>query len=200
MAVISWKTGVSGNWSQPSNWSSNTVPGIGDDVTIDAVGSYTVTADGFPSGSNNFANSLTINAPTATLAIASLRSLEVEGMLLITSGTIDGPGELFTGGLVNISGQPLTLGGGLVWDTRSAQNLTKANVNLSVPINVGDAAGLSATILDEGTFSLTTDAAGIGLNLVAGSLGTATFNNGNGGTLAKTGGTGTSHFYANYTD
>jgi hypothetical protein len=77
MAVISWKTGVSGNWSQPSNWSSNTVPGIGDDVTIDAVSCYTVTADGFPNSSNNFANP-TINAPTATLSIASLRLLEVD--------------------------------------------------------------------------------------------------------------------------
>jgi hypothetical protein len=126
MAAISWKTNISGNWSQASNWSNDTVPGIGDDVTIDAVGSYAVTADGFPNGSNNFVKSLTINAPMDTLAIASLRSLEVEGMMSVTSGTIDGMGELFTGGPVNISGQPLTLGGGLVWDTRSAQNLTKA--------------------------------------------------------------------------
>jgi hypothetical protein len=39
------------------------------------VSSDTVTADGFPNSSNNFANSLTISAPTATLSIASLRSL-----------------------------------------------------------------------------------------------------------------------------
>jgi fibronectin-binding autotransporter adhesin len=65
----------------------------------------------------------------------------------------------------------------------------------------GDAAGLTASILNEGTYNLTTDTVGIGLNSVnvGGSLqlGIADFDNYE-GTLAKTGGTGTSHFDASY--
>jgi hypothetical protein len=33
MATIFWNTGVSGNWSQASNWSSGTVPNGGDTMT-----------------------------------------------------------------------------------------------------------------------------------------------------------------------
>ncbi len=76
-----------------------------------------------------------------------------------------------------------------------------ATVNDAGVVNVGDAAGLKANITNEGTFNLTTDAAGIGLNAVnvGGSLqsGIANFDNYE-GTLAKTGGTGTSHFGASY--
>jgi hypothetical protein len=196
MAAINWKTGISGNWSQASNWSTGNVPGIGDNVTVDATGSYAVTVDGF----NNPVSSLAFNAPTARIAIASSRSLQVEEVMMITGGTIDGPGDFFTGGVVSITGQPLTLGGGLIWDTYAPRLLTTSDVNISSAINIGDAAGLTATIRNRGTFNLTTDSAGIGLNLVVGSLGIANFDNGFGGTLAKTGGTGTSHFFANYTD
>ena len=56
MVAIFWNTGVSGNWSQKSNWSSGTVPGSTDDVTINATGTYTETVD-----STYTVNSLTFN-------------------------------------------------------------------------------------------------------------------------------------------
>ena len=60
-------------------------------------------------------------------------------------------------------------------------------------LNIGDAAGLTATIMNSGAFSLTTDTAGIGLSTVnvggSSQLGIGNFENF--GTLAKTDGTGT---------
>lgn len=60
MAAINWKSGVSGNWSLPANWSSGTVPTSFDSATINAAGTYTITVDGTFS-----LNSLTFNAPNA---------------------------------------------------------------------------------------------------------------------------------------
>jgi hypothetical protein len=73
-------------------------------------------------------------------------------------------------------------------------------VNDAGTINIGDAAGLNATIQNFGTFNLTSDSAGISLNSVnvGGSLQLGIGNFENSGTLAKTGGTGTSHIYASY--
>lgn len=68
-------------------------------------------------------------------------------------------------------------------------------------INIGDPAGLTATIENSGAFNLTTDTAGISLNTVnvGGSLKSGIGNFENRGTLAKTGGTGTSRVFASYT-
>jgi hypothetical protein len=194
MAAISWKTGTSGNWSQASNWSSGTVPNGGDSVTINAAGTYTVTVDaGF------FVNSLTFDAPAATIAIASGDRL-TSGGATITGGEIDGPGTLANGGGVwtIAASAPLTLGGGLTLQILSVGN--GSVVNDAGTINIGDAAGLTATILNQDTFNLTTDTAGIGLNSVnvGGSLQSGSGNFQNFGTLAKTGGTGTSHVFASY--
>ena len=95
------------------------------------------------------------------------------------------------------SGPPVTLGGGLNWHISNGLTVNDAGM-----INIGDAAGLTANITNfpSASFNLTTDTAGIGLNTVnvGGSpqLGSGDFING--GTLAKIGGTGTSHFSASY--
>jgi FG-GAP-like repeat len=194
MAAIFWNTGVSGNWSQASNWSSNTVPNDDDSATINAAGTYTVTVDGTEDG----ANSIVFDAPAATISIPSGDALfALSGGATITGGTIDGPGEFYTEGVTSINaGAPLTLGGGLTWD-----NSFRNSLNDSSAIDIGDAAGLTATIVNIGTFNLTNDTAGIGLNTVnvSGSTSSGIGNFENEGTLAKTGGTGTSHFSASYT-
>jgi len=183
MTAISWLAGSSGNWSQARNWSSDTVPGYGDNVTINASGTYTVTVDGFDS-----ANILLFDAPAATITVASSYLLQVSGAT-IAGGKLDGPGRLWTGGVISIAGQPLTIGGGLVWTNNASNSSNAGTVNDSVAINVGDAAGLAATIQDNGVFDLTTDAAGIALNHVniGGALqsGNASFNVGQGVRLPK---------------
>ena len=41
--AIHWKSGISGTFETASNWSTGTVPRLGDDALIDATGTYTVT-------------------------------------------------------------------------------------------------------------------------------------------------------------
>src|SRR5438045_2362957 len=65
---IFWTGPTSANWTNPSSWSSGTTPGALDDVTLGLLpapnqgNAYTVTVN-----SPQAANSLTINAGTATL-------------------------------------------------------------------------------------------------------------------------------------
>jgi FG-GAP-like repeat len=106
----------------------------------------------------------------------------------ITGGTIDGPGSFFAENVSIITaGPPLTLGGGVTF-----QNFT-GSLTLSAPINIGDATGPTATIVNGATFGLISDAAGIGVN----PFGNGSFQNN--ATLAKTGGNGTSHIAASVT-
>ena len=140
MAAIFWNTGVSGNWSQKSNWSSGTVPGATDDVTIDAAGAYTVNAN-VVAGVNTFV----FNASAATINLPSGDELQVTHGATITGGTIDGPGRFIPEGVSQILvGPSLTLGGGLSFEIFSGSSLS-----LSAPINIGDATGPNATILNE---------------------------------------------------
>ena len=140
---------------------------------------------------------LVFDAPTATISIPAADFIDLFGAATVTGGTIDGPGQFIASRTIT-SGPPLTLGGGLTW--RISNVLT---VNDAAMINIGDAAGLTATITNFGgaSFNLTTHSEGIGVNTVnvGGSQqqGSANFNNA--GTLEKTGGTGTSHFSASYT-
>jgi hypothetical protein len=101
MASITWN-GVTGNWSVAGNWSSNTVPGAGDDVTIDAAGSYNLTVDVAES-----AHSLALSAASATLEVAA--NLTVSDGLTQTGGTIEvDAGKTLAASAVSINAGTLT--------------------------------------------------------------------------------------------
>jgi hypothetical protein len=143
MAAIRWASGISGNWTQAANWSTGTVPGSTDNVTIDAAGSYTVIVD---QPNSALANSLVFNAPAATIDIVTNRILIIVNGATITGGTIDGPGTIRTEGISQItSGAPVTVGGGLNWTINSGDTL-----NLGAPIVVGDGAGSTAAFINNG--------------------------------------------------
>ena len=59
--LISWTQGLSGDFATASNWNPAAVPGPGDDATIGAKGTYTVT-----SSVDETVNSLTIAKKSAT--------------------------------------------------------------------------------------------------------------------------------------
>ena len=113
MTAISWKSPVSGDWDVASNWSTDTVPTFGDDVTISAPGAYTVTVS-----SNDQANSLLVDAPGATL-VENAGSLSIAGELTVDSGFVAlneaNPIEsvAVNGGELNF-GNPGALGSGTV--------------------------------------------------------------------------------------
>ena len=113
MAAISWIATTSGNWSTASNWSSGTVPGPGDDVTINTSSSLTIT---YSSGTSSI-HSLYCN--TGTLAITG-GSLSVLGNATIysalsqTAGTfnLDGGHSSISGVVTQSSGAILNVGSG----------------------------------------------------------------------------------------
>jgi hypothetical protein len=111
MATNQW-IGVSGDWSTPSDWSADAVPGPSDDAVIAAPGSYTVTvttpqAVGSVllddpgaildiSTTTSFSPSIEVQSGTleidrlATLANGGSLDVQSDGTLFINAGTIEG--------------------------------------------------------------------------------------------------------------
>src|SRR5450432_1660789 len=110
MAAIHWLSGVSGDWSTGSNWSSGTVPGSGDDVTIAASGTYTVTIS-----DNEAAHSLTLNDAGATVVIGAgnNNTFTVGSTLALTAGTLQlNQGSTIVGGTLSATGGSFLWNGG----------------------------------------------------------------------------------------
>src|SRR5207248_1381653 len=102
---------TSANWTNPSSWSSGTTPGALDDVTLGLLpapnqgNSYTVTVN-----SPQAANSLTINAGTATLASNSgVGNTFTVGTLNLSAGAFNQQSGTLSVGTLNLSGGTLTL-------------------------------------------------------------------------------------------
>ena len=102
MVAISWAFGVSGDWSNGLYWTGGETPGLSDDATIAATGTYTVTVS-----TADAANSLLLNAAGATLAISGGGALTIAAALDVTAGVI----QLNSGGRLNID-STLQLAGG----------------------------------------------------------------------------------------
>ncbi len=211
----SWKSATNGDWSQAADWTSNAVPDATSDVTIAVPGSYTVTVS-----SAEAAHSLTLNDPGATLQIGAALTVGAtftgtSGFVTIEAGqtlnlkgptnlglagtsngpVFDGPGALDTSGTTTLVTQTsnafdIYLGGGIIWTNTGI-------VNDGGRIGIGRIAHDSATIVNAAgaTFNLIDDPAGI-----TGNASGATSSFKNAGTLAKTGGTGTSYITSTITN
>jgi hypothetical protein len=93
--TIHWLNGINGNWTTASDWSTGTVPGVGNGASLDASGSYTVT-----SAADQTVYSLT------TIATATLN---------VTSGTftvLNGTGAGVNAGVLDASGGTLDFNSG----------------------------------------------------------------------------------------
>src|SRR5258708_4293155 len=99
VTAISWKFGVSGDWNTGLYWSGGVAPGAGDDVTIAASGTYTVTLS-----SADAAHSLVLNDAAATVSVNYGGSLALGGALTVTAGTFQLNGGVVTGGTLSASG------------------------------------------------------------------------------------------------
>lgn len=189
MTAISWISTISGNWNTASNWSTDTVPGSGDDVSIIAIVDVAV-ASSVAVGSFTEIEGTTVLASGVTLSTGAASFGGSGGW-----GAVDGPGKLATTGATTITDMDslgfglsypaLILGGSVNW-------VNSGTVSDGGLIAVGDASGLTATLTNKAgaTFDLTSDDAGISLDTGA----SATFSNA--GTLEKTGGTATSYIDA----
>ena len=107
MASLTW-IGGSGDWSTASNWSVlsglDPAPAAGDDVTINAPGTYVVTVTGSQSVGN-----LTLDDPGATVALKGAMGVIVGGTLAINGALTGGGGtlDLTQGGLTFTNSQSI---------------------------------------------------------------------------------------------
>jgi hypothetical protein len=105
MGFVSWLNGVFGDWNTASFWSTGSVPGSGDQVSIAAAGTYDVTLFG-----QGAAASLTVDAAGATFYDAG--SLSLGGTLALEAGTLALAYGAIDGGTLALQGGVFVADGG----------------------------------------------------------------------------------------
>jgi fibronectin-binding autotransporter adhesin len=104
MSTIEWTNANGGDWSVAGNWSTDSVPGAADDVTIGVAGPYTVTID-----SAEAVHSLTLNdagtrvqinnaLTLGTTLYLTAGSFDLKSGGTLVGGTVVGSGMVFAGG------------------------------------------------------------------------------------------------------
>ncbi len=83
MVAVNWAFGVGGNWKDGKNWSGGVAPSAADDVTIAAVGAYTVSVT-----TADVATSLTFDSAAAKLVETTAGSLKISGAVNLMAGTM----------------------------------------------------------------------------------------------------------------
>ena len=148
--TVSWTSAISGSWDVASNWSTDTVPGPGDDVVINVPG-VTVTI----STNVESVNSITADDP---LIISG------GGLTVAANSTISG-GLTMTGGLLTAKGQQVS------FSVAGTTSISGANVYAE------DGASLVLSQLTSytgNTSTTTLEATGTGSTLTLANLATVT--------------------------
>jgi hypothetical protein len=128
MTAISWVPSVTGDWATKADWSTDSIPGSADDVTINASGTYIVTVL-----QAEFAHSLTLNATGATLSVTN--ALAVGTSLDAAAGTLSlGSGGSLNGGTVVAGGAAFAFAGGILHGVTWQGPLTVSGNAASVTI------------------------------------------------------------------
>jgi hypothetical protein len=192
--TVRWVPNASGQWTEPTNWSTGLVPGPADDACIDVPADITVTKS---TGASDSIRSLVSNEHIV-LSNGSL-SIAMPSVIYQTftqsGGTLTGTGNLTVQGLLvwsggTQSGTGQTIGNGgmsLEVGTKTLSGRTLVNpVGRTVSWSAGAiASGDGAVFVNNGTFRTTFDG-GFVYNL--GGVRALFTNN---GTLEKTAGAGT---------
>ncbi len=111
-AAVSWINPVGGDWDTPGNWSSGSVPGGGDDVTINLPGIAITHNQNNADAVNSLTSSDPLNFSSGSLTVAGTATFSAD--LSLSGGTLVA-GQLQVG-----SGAMLTLQGGTLSDTTIA--------------------------------------------------------------------------------
>ena len=88
IAAVSWKSAVSGNWSDGTKWDTGVPPSLTDDAVIAVDGTYAVTLDG-----NITVNSLTLGGA------AGIQTLSASGKTL----TLNNASVVNSFGILNLA-------------------------------------------------------------------------------------------------
>jgi hypothetical protein len=131
-ADVSWTKAAGGNWNVATNWSTGTVPGPGDNVSITLPGTYTVTLNANASvasltvGGDAGLQTLAIASSSYTLTLNGPGLINGNGVLNLSAGTITGNGDLTVAGSMNWSGGTLSGAGLTAISSNGTLNLTSA--------------------------------------------------------------------------
>ncbi|MCI0567581.1 MAG: right-handed parallel beta-helix repeat-containing protein, partial [Acidobacteria bacterium] len=155
-AVISWNNAAGGNWGVAANWSPALIPGASDTADITLAGTYTVVLNvtasiaslnlGGASGTQTLSNS------SMTLTLAGASTINANGALLMSGGTLNGAGDLTSAGPITWTGG--SLAGTGVLTVNAGMTLTTAGTkSLAKPVTLN-----SLATWDQGAFSFFTGA------------------------------------------
>jgi hypothetical protein len=144
LSAVTW-TGKGGdnNWDTAANWSTDSVPGKGDDVTID-IAANVVHSNDVSDSINSLTSTepLTISGGTLSIAAAST----INNTLSITGGTLTGAGDVTVSGLVTLTSGTLSGSGALNANGGMLINPTGEETGFNLDgRTVNNAAGQTAT-------------------------------------------------------
>ncbi len=125
LSSVQWINTAGGDWDTGSNWSTGSVPGASDTVTIDLSPGITVTHaqnDADAVLTLNVASADTLSISNGSLTLESTPSL-ISGPFNLMGGTLEGPGTL-------------TVTGALTWTGGTLAN-TDTTATAAVSINNG---------------------------------------------------------------
>ena len=107
MATFSWLSAVSADWTAAADWSGGSYPNaVSASTSIGVAGSYTVS---IAAGESIAVNTMTLNAPGASLSVAG--TLSPAGRLVLAGGTLQLTGTLL-GGSVLLAGGSVAVAAG----------------------------------------------------------------------------------------
>src|SRR5688500_543733 len=168
LAAVSWDGGGDGvNWTDANNWSTNALPGPGDDVTIDVAGSPNVRLQAGTQSIRSLtcAESFELGFGELSLAAASM----ITGPFTFGFGTLSGAGDLTlagnsnwnggsmrgTGRTIVAAGQTMTLSGGSAKQLSRRLDIAGTASLTGNAIKFGDELGADGTltVLAGGTFN-----------------------------------------------
>ena len=102
LSNVSWTGNAhDNNWDTPGNWSTDSLPGMGDDVTINTSADV-VHSDSMTDTINSLTSSQPLTISGGTLSIAS--AFTTSSTLTISGGTLNDPGAITVAGLLTLSG------------------------------------------------------------------------------------------------
>jgi hypothetical protein len=147
MAVVSWVSGVTGNWATGADWSSGSAPTESDNAVINAPGSYTLTINAAVA-----AVSLTLDAPGATVLDSGKLTLQTDLALMGGTVVLAGSGTI-SGGTISISSGALLLRGGaldgVTYDSAALNmSASSSSVTLTGGTAINDAAGTGPGVIN----------------------------------------------------
>ncbi len=143
LSPVTW-TGAAGNndWDTPDNWSTASVPGSMDDVTINIPADIT-----HASNTADSINSLTSDQPlTISSGSISIATASTLGDLTLKGGTLSGSGDVTVSGLTTLSSGNLAGSGALNADGGMLINPSNSAVGMDGR-TVNNAAGQTATMM-----------------------------------------------------